>query len=347
MAEEVDQLQQLDAIQEAALGELASVKDEARLDAWRVTHLGRSSAVMQVFSKLPQFPKEQRPQIGQAANRVKQALEAALADRSQALKDEALKRSLENEQLDVTLPGRQPAYGRYHVITQTLREVVRIMGDMGFQVYRSPEVETDVNNFELLNIPAHHPARDMWDTFHTLVPGIILRTHTSPGQIRFMHEVAPNPVRVIVPGMVYRYEQTNASHESMFSQLEGLAIGKNITLGNLKGTVTDLYRRLFGADVRTRFRPSYFPFTEPSAESDVECFVCHGKGCTVCKGSGWLEIGGCGMVHPVVLQNGGYDPREFTGFAFGLGMERIAMLRYGIREIRYFYGNDVRFLEQF
>ncbi|HEX9018087.1 MAG TPA: phenylalanine--tRNA ligase subunit alpha, partial [Anaerolineaceae bacterium] len=296
---------------------------------------------------LPQFPKEQRPQIGQAANRVKQALEAALADRSQALKDEALKRSLENEQLDVTLPGRQPAYGRYHVITQTLREVVRIMGDMGFQVYRSPEVETDVNNFELLNIPAHHPARDMWDTFHTLVPGIILRTHTSPGQIRFMHEVAPNPVRVIVPGMVYRYEQTNASHESMFSQLEGLAIGKNITLGNLKGTVTDLYRRLFGADVRTRFRPSYFPFTEPSAESDVECFVCHGKGCTVCKGSGWLEIGGCGMVHPVVLQNGGYDPREFTGFAFGLGMERIAMLRYGIREIRYFYGNDVRFLEQF
>jgi phenylalanyl-tRNA synthetase alpha chain len=234
-----------------------------------------------------------------------------------------------------------------HIVSQTLRELIRIMGDMGFQVYRSPEVETDINNFELLNIPAHHPARDMWDTFHTLQPGIILRTHTSPGQIRFMQSVAPEPIRVIVPGMVYRYEQTNASHESMFNQLEGLAIDQNISLSDLKGTVTDLYRRLFGSNVRTRFRPSYFPFTEPSAESDVECFVCHGKGCAVCKGSGWLEIGGCGMVHPTVLQNGGYDPKIFSGFAFGLGPERIAMLRYGIRDIRYFFENDVRFLEQF
>lgn len=347
MTEGVDQLKQLEEIQERALVELENVSSEAQLDSWRVTHLGRSSEVMQVFSRLPQFPKELRPQIGQSANRVKQAMEAALADRSQQVKEAALKHALESEKVDVTMPGRQPAYGRAHIVTQTIRELIRIMGDMGFEVYRSPEVETDINNFELLNIPAHHPARDMWDTFHTTRPGVILRTHTSPGQIRFMKEVAPEPVRVIVPGIVYRYEQTNASHESMFNQLEGLAIGKNITFSDLKGTVTDLYRRLFGADVRTRFRPSYFPFTEPSAESDVECFVCHGKGCAVCKGSGWLEIGGCGMVHPVVLENGGYDPQVFTGFAFGLGPERIAMLRYGIRDIRYIFGNDVRFLEQF
>lgn len=345
--EGVDQLKQLEEIQATALAELAAVDDEAKLDAWRIAHLGRSSEVMQVFSRLPQFPKEMRPQVGQTANRVKQALEAALAERSQSLKDAALKHSLQAERLDVTMPGRQPIFGRTHIVSQTLRELIRIMGDMGFQVYRSPEVETDVNNFELLNIPAHHPARDMWDTFHTTQPGVILRTHTSPGQIRFMKEVAPEPVRVIVPGVVYRYEQTNASHESMFNQLEGLAIDKNISLSDLKGTVTDLYKRLFGSSVRTRFRPSYFPFTEPSAESDVECFVCHGKGCAVCKGSGWLEIGGCGMVHPTVLQNGGYDPKIFTGFAFGLGPERIAMLRYGIRDIRYFFANDVRFLEQF
>ena len=347
MTEGVDQLKQLDEIQAKALAELETISDETRLDAWRILHLGRSSEVMQVFSRLPQFAKEVRPQIGQNANRVKQALEAALAERGQAVKETALKHSLQAERLDVTMPGRQPGFGRAHIVTQTMREIIRILGDMGFQVYRSPEVETDENNFEMLNIPAHHPARDMWDTFHTTQPGIILRTHTSPGQIRFMREVAPQPVRVIVPGLVYRYEQTNASHESMFNQVEGLAIDKNISLSDLKGTVSDLYHRLFGSGVRTRFRPSYFPFTEPSAESDVECFLCHGRGCTVCKNSGWLELGGCGMVHPTVLQNGGYDPKEFSGFAFGLGPERIAMLRYAIPDIRYFFGNDVRFLEQF
>ncbi len=347
MTEGIDQLKQLEEIQSQALAELEAAVDETRLDAWRVAHLGRSSEVMLVFSRLPQFPKEMRPQIGQAANRVKQALEAALAEHSQVIKEAALQHALAAERLDVTLPGRRPAYGRMHIVAQTLRELTRIMGDMGFQVYRSPEVETDVNNFELLNIPAHHPARDMWDTFHTTKPGVILRTHTSPGQIRFMQTVAPEPVRVVVPGIVYRYEQTNASHESMFNQLEGLAVDKNIALSDLKGTVADLLLRLFGSSVRTRFRPSYFPFTEPSAEYDVECFVCRGKGCSVCKGSGWLEIGGCGMVHPVVLKNGGYDPKVYSGFAFGLGPERIAMLRYGIRDIRYFFGNDVRFLEQF
>jgi len=340
-------LKQLEEIQARALAELKMVNDEARLEAWRITHLGRSSEVMQVFSRLPQFPKEVRPQIGQTANRVKQTLEAALAEQGQIVKENALKRALETERLDVTLPGRRPTPGRLHVVSQTMREIFRIFGDMGFQIYRSPEVETDENNFELLNIPAHHPARDMWDTYHTTTPGVILRTHTSPGQIRFMRENAPNPIRVLVPGMVYRYEQTNASHETEFNQVEGLAIGRHVTFGDLKGTLTDFARRMFGAQARTRIRPSYFPFTEPSAEMDVECFVCGGHGCQVCKGSGWLEILGCGMVHPTVMQNGGYDPKTFSGFAFGMGPERIAMLRYGIGDIRYFFDNDMRFLEQF
>jgi len=347
MTEQVDQLKQLEEIQARALAELDAVQEESKLDSWRIAHLGRNSEVMQVFSRLPQFPKELRPQIGQAANRVKQAREAALAEKTQAVKDAALKRSLETERLDVTLPGRRPVYGRMHPVSQTMREIIRIFSDMGFQVYRSPEIESDEYNFELLNIPAHHPARDMWDTFHTITPGQILRTHTSPGQARFMREVAPEPVRVIVPGMVFRYEQTNASHEMQFNQIEGLAVDHDISLADLKGTLIDFCRRMFGANVRTRFRPSYFPFTEPSSEMDVECFVCGGKGCAVCKGTGWLEILGSGVVHPTVLMNGGYDPKEFSGFAFGVGVERIAMLRYQIPDIRYFFANDVRFLEQF
>lgn len=347
MTEATDPMQSLEDIQTQALAALEAVTDEASLDNWRITYLGRSSEVMQVFSRLGQFPKETRPQIGQSANRVKQALESGLAVRSQTLKEAALKHALESERLDVTLPGRMPAYGRRHVVSQNLREIIRVLGDMGFQVYHSPEVETDEINFELLNIPAHHPARDMWDTYHTTDPGILLRTHTSPGQIRFMKEVAPEPVRVIVPGMAYRYEQTNASHESQFNQVEGLAIGYHITFGDLKGTLTDFAHRMFGESVRTRIRPSYFPFTEPSAEMDVECFLCGGKGCVVCKGSGWLEMLGCGMVHPTVLANGGYDPKVFSGFAFGMGPERIAMLKYHIGDIRYLFNNDVRFLEQF
>jgi phenylalanyl-tRNA synthetase alpha chain len=258
-----------------------------------------------------------------------------------------LEHKLANERLDISLPGRREPFGRLHPATRVLNEICQIFGEMGFQIYRSPEVETDEINFELLNIPAHHPARDLWDTFHTTQPGVILRTHTSPGQIRAMHEMAPNPVRVILPGMVYRYEQTNASHEMQFDQVELLAVGRNITMGDLRGTIDGFVRRMFGDHVRTRLRPSYFPFTEPSAEVDMECFICGGKGCAVCKDSGWLEIGGCGMVHPIVLQNGGYDPKEFSGFAAGLGPERIAMLKYHIDDIRYFWGNDVRFLEQF
>ncbi len=340
-------MKELEQIQQAALAALAGVEDDAGLQSWRSAHLSRSAPVMQVFSRLPQFAKELRPQVGQQANLVKQALEAALAEKAAAVKAAALQQALANERLDVTLPGRRPAPGRLHPATQSLDEICRVLGLMGFQVYPSPEVETDENNFELLNIPKHHPARDMWDTFHNVTPGVVLRTHTSPGQIRAMRQFAPQPIRMILPGMVYRYEQTDASHESQFNQLEILAVGRHITFGNLKATIDDFVQRMFGRGTRTRLRPSYFPFTEPSAEIDVECFLCGGKGCAVCKTSGWLEIGGCGMMHPTVLRNGGYDPEQFSGFAAGLGPERIAMLRYQIREIRSFWANDVRFLEQF
>jgi len=347
MSEGNEILTELDGIQARGLEALAAVQDESALQAWKTAHLGRSAAVMQVFSRLGQVEKELRGQVGQRANQVKQALEAALAEKDAVVRAAALERKLVAEKLDVTLPGRKPDYGRLHPSTLALDEICRNLGEMGFQIYRSPEVESDQNNFELLNIPAHHPARDMWDTFHTTQPGVILRTHTSPGQIRAMRENAPKPIRVILPGMVYRYEQTDASHESQFNQVELIAVGPGITFGDLKGTIEDLAHRMFGPDVHIRLRPSYFPFTEPSAEIDMECFICGGKGCAVCKGGGWLEIGGCGMIHPVVLQNGGYDPTQFSGFAAGLGPERIAMLKYHIEDIRLFWGNDVRFLEQF
>lgn len=344
---EVDLLKQMEETQAIGLAALDSIQDEAALQTWRTTYLGKSAAVMQIFSKLSEVPKELRPQVGQTANKVKQALEAGYAERSEALSRAAMDRSLRNERLDITLPGRRPPHGRLHPATQTLREIYRIFAEMGFQVYRSREVESDQYNFELLNIPAYHPARDMWDTFHTTTPGVILRTHTSPGQIHAMRQYAPDPIRVILPGMCFRYEQTSARSEVQFNQVELLVVGRGITFGDLKGTLTDFARRMFGAHVRTRLRPSYFPFTEPSGEMDVECFVCGGKGCQICKGSGWLEILGCGMVHPTVLQNGGYDPREYSGFAAGMGPERISILRHRIEDIRNFWANDVRFLEQF
>ena len=343
----MDELQNLEQARVEALAALEAVSDESSLEVWRVAHLGRSAPVMTAFSRLGQAPKELRPQIGQAANQVKQALESALAERAQAVKEAALLRSLSAERLDVTLPGRPPAQGRLHVETSTLREMYRVFGEMGFQVYRAPDVESDDNNFTSLNIPPYHPARDMWDTFYTTKPGVLLRTHTSPGQIRAMRQFAPEPIRVALPGMCYRYEQASARKDIQFTQVELLAVGYNITFGDLKGTLSDFTQRIFGARLRTRLRPSYFPFTEPSAEMDVECVICHGKGCGVCKGSGWLEIMGCGMVHPVVLQNGGYDPEKFTGFAAGIGPGRVSMLRHAIEDIRSLYTNDVRFLEQF
>jgi phenylalanyl-tRNA synthetase alpha chain len=312
---------------------------------------------MAVFQSLGKLPAGIRPHVGQAANQVTLALEDAYNLRLAALREEATAKALATERLAVTLPGRPVVHGRLHPDTQILRELYRVFGEMGFQVYRSREVETDEFNFQLLNFPVGHPARDMQDTYFVDAGErgdnpIVMRTHTSGGQVHAMLEAsASNPldppsVRIILPGMVYRYEQVDARHETQFDQIEGLAVGKGITFTNLKATLSDLAKRLFGANVRTRFRASYFPFTEPSAEFDIECFLCGGKGCPVC-GGGWLEIGGCGMVHPTVLHNGGYDPSIFSGFAFGLGPQRIAMLRYGINDIRYFWENDLRFLEQF
>lgn len=351
-------LDRLKEIEANALADLRSVKDQDALETWRVAYLGRNSPVMQVFSELGKLSKEQRPAVGQAANRVKVALEAALSERAQAVKEAALAKSLEEEELDVTLPGRRVRAGRLHPSTQQLRRVLTILADMGFQVYTSPEVETDEMNFQALNFPPHHPAREMQDSFYVEAGErgdnpILLRTHTSPGQIRAMREFSekhpqdPPPIRIALPGMCFRYEQITARSEVQFNQVEGLAVGEHITFSDLKGTLTDFARRMFGQKARVRFRASYFPFTEPSAEMDVECFVCGGGGCAVCKQSGWLEILGCGMVHPVVLRNGGYDPARYTGFAFGMGPERQLMLRYRIDDIRYFWGNDARFLEQF
>jgi len=349
---------QLNDIEKAALEALDSVTTEESLQAWKTAQLGRGSPLMQVFAGFGKLSKEEKPIVGQAANRVKVALEAALAARETEIKAAALAKSLEEDQLDVTLPGRTVHVGRLHPSTQQLRRVLSILSEMGFQVYTSRETETDEMNFQMLNFPLHHPAREMQDSFYVETEGrgdnpILLRTHTSPGQIRAMREYAatnpqnPPPIRIALPGMCFRYEQVTSRSEMQFNQVEGLAVGEGITFSDLKGTLTDFARRMFGQNARTRFRADHFPFTEPSAEMDVECFVCGGKGCPVCKRSGWLEILGCGMVHPVVLQNGGYDPRRYSGFAWGMGPERQLMLRYKIDDIRYFWGNDLRFLEQF
>ncbi|MGA9533479.1 MAG: phenylalanine--tRNA ligase subunit alpha [Anaerolineales bacterium] len=340
-------LETLDKIEREALASLDQVSAEDELQGWKQRYLGKASGLTEVMEAIPGLTKEERPKVGRRLNEVKTELESALTEREDALRAQALARSLEDKQLDVTLPGRPYERGRLHPTTQVLRQIVRIWGEMGFQVYRSREVETDEVNFALLNIPEHHPARDMWDTFYTTTPGVILRTHTSPGQIHVMRERAPAPIRVVLPGMCYRYEQVTARADVQFNQVEGLAIGEHITFADLKGTLINFAERMFGESVRTRFRASHFPFTEPSAELDIECFVCGGSGCPVCKKTGWLEILGSGMVHPAVLENGGYDPKAHSGFAFGMGPERLKMLQHRIDDIRYLWANDLRFLEQF
>ncbi|MCB8968750.1 MAG: phenylalanine--tRNA ligase subunit alpha [Chloroflexota bacterium] len=340
-------LAQLDELYAESLEKLKAATTTAVLDTWYKETLGRKGAVYLMTRQVGQLSPEERPVFGQQINKIKTDLENAYQERLAEVKAVELESHIASSALDITLPGRRPARGGLHVITQTLREIYRIFGDMGFQVYRSPDVETDAYNFEMLNFPPHHPAREMQDSFYTTKEDVILRTHTSAGQIRAMHNYYPEPVRVILPGMCYRNEQITTRSSIQFTQVEGLAVGTNITFADLKGTLTEFARRLFGANRETRFRASYFPFTEPSAEMDVSCFLCEGEGCQVCKYTGWLEILGSGMVHPVVLRNGGYDPAIYTGFAFGMGPERIAMLKYGINDIRLFWDNDLRFLQQF
>lgn len=344
-------LNQLEELTSRAFDELGKVTNLEELEAWRIRYLGRKSGLIQILRLLATLPLEDRRVAGARANKVKKTFEARLAEKKTSL-ELAATLSLQRESLDVTLPGERVLLGRLHPITQILDEICHIFQDMGFQVVEGPEVEWEHYNFEALNMPADHPARDMfatlWIDLETEAGDrpMLLRTHTSPVQIRVM-EKSPPPIRIIAPGRVYRYEATDATHEWMFYQVEGLAVDRNITLADLKGTLLELARRLFGKERKCRFRCDYFPFVEPGVEVAIDCFVCGGAGCRLCGNSGWIEIIGAGMVHPEVLRRVGIDPEVYSGFAFGMGVERIPILRYGIDDIRLFYSNDVRFLRQF
>lgn len=336
--------EQLEAIKEEALKALEEVEDLKALEEVEVFFLGRKGRLTQLLRCLKDLPPDARPKAGESANRLKEWLESELERRRSQLKEEELKKVLLKEKLDVTLPGMPFPRGKLHPITQVLEEMIEIFTYLGFQVVEGPEVELDYYNFEALNIPKDHPARDMHDTFY-ISDELLLRTHTSPVQVRVMEKMKP-PVQIISPGVVYRRD-ADVSHSPMFHQIEGLLVDEGVSFSHLKGTLAFFVREFFGKDTRMRFRPSFFPFTEPSAELDIGCFICQGKGCSVCKGTGWLEILGCGMVHPEVFKAVGYEFGRLTGYAFGLGVERIAMLRYGVTDIRLFFQNDMRFLSQF
>ena len=335
----------VDAIARAAREAVVAARTAAELEQIRVKYLGRQGALTQLLRSVATLPAAERPQVGAAANEAKREIEALLDERLGAAQDIERASARAAARPDLTLPGRRPPLGAVHPLTRVEEEIVAIFAGLGFSVAEGPEIESDYLNFEALNIPPEHPARDMQDTFY-LSESTLLRTHTSPVQIRTMQAQRP-PVRVIVPGTVYRRDVADMTHSPMFHQVEGLAVDRDISMGDLKGTLELFAREMFGARSKIRFRPSFFPFTEPSAEVDVVCFVCGGDGCRVCKQGGWLEILGSGMVHPNVLRNVGYDPEEVTGWAFGMGIERIAMLRYGIEDLRVFFDNDVRFLRQF
>lgn len=345
-------IEKLADIKSKALDELSSLADSNELEVWRVRYLGKKSELTQILRGVASLSPEQRKTVGASANELRSNLEVLYSENKDALKEQAFQdvETTAKGYKDISLPGRPIPLGRLHPITQTVNEICGIFVALGFQVVEGPEVEWDYYNFEALNIPPDHPARDMWDTLWIDTESgqrpMLLRTHTSPMQIRVMEQTQP-PVRVVVPGKVYRYEATDATHESMFYQLEGLAVDEYITFADLKGTLYEFAKRLFGKERRVRFRCDYFPFVEPGVEMAIDCFICGGKGCRLCSGTGWIEILGAGMVHPDVLRRVNYDPEVYTGFAFGLGLERIHMLRYGIEDIRLFYSNDLRFLRQF
>ena len=344
-------LEQLEDLASKAYHELAEIGDTRELEVWRIRWLGKKSSLIQMLRSLETLPLEDRRVVGARANELKKTLEASLVEKKKNL-EHRLAFSLPSEGLDVTLPGRPISLGRLHPTTQMFDEICSIFASMGFQVAEGPEVEWDYYNFEALNIPKDHPARDMfatlWVDFETESGDrpMLLRTHTSPVQIRVMEKSCP-PIRMIMPGRVYRYEATDSTHEWMLHQVEGLAVDTNITLADLKGTLFEFAKRLFGRERKVRFRCDYFPFVEPGVEIAIDCLVCGGAGCRLCGDSGWIEILGAGMVHPEVLRHVDIDPDIYTGFAFGMGIERIAMLRYGIDDIRLFYSNDLRFLRQF
>jgi phenylalanyl-tRNA synthetase alpha chain len=335
---------QLAELIQQAETEIAQAQSLPDLDQVRVRYLGKKGLLTEYLKTLGNLSPAERPQAGQAVNAAKESTQVALEARRTVLEGAALSSKLAAESLDITLPGRGQATGGLHPITRTLERIERLFAQVGFEVAEGPEVESDYYNFEALNIPAHHPARAMHDTFY-FNSNTVLRTHTSPVQIRVMKDRQP-PLRVIAPGRVYRCD-SDLTHTPMFHQVEGFMIDENVSFADLKGMLDDFLRAFFERDLKVRFRPSYFPFTEPSAEVDIQCVMCGGKGCRVCKHTGWLEVLGCGMIHPQVFANVGIDNERYTGFAFGMGVERLTMLRYGVNDLRLFFENDLRFLRQF
>ena len=336
----------LETLRDETLAAIGASADVASLETLDVDVLGKKGRLTGVLRGIGALQPDDRPRVGSTANVVRSAIEAALEERGATLRGAALTDRLVAETSDITTPGRPVKRGTLHPSIQGMREIAEIFGQFGFVSYESPEIEDDLTNFQMLNIPPDHPARDLWDTLYLDVEGRLLRTHTSPGQIRVMQSTTP-PIRALLPGRCFRYESIDASHASEFFQVEGLMIDEGTTMADLKGLLDQFAKAMFGADKRTRFRPGYYPFTEPSVAFDVECLVCGGSGCPACGRSGWMTILGAGMIHPVVLQYGGLDPERYQGFAFGMGPERIKMLKHGITDLRLFLDNDLRFLEQF
>ncbi len=338
------QVEEIEELKRVAIESLAQADNQASIERWRVAYLGRKGSLTSVLRNIGDLPLESRKSVGEAANGAMRTLNAALEDRKARIAP-----NYEPSSIDVTLPGRLPRRGRLHPSTVTIREIVQAFNAMGFATVEGPEIELERYNFDLLNIPDEHPARDLWDTLWLNSESdekFLLRTHTSPMQVRTMQTTRP-PLRIVVPGKCYRHEATNATHEWQFHQIEGLAVGEGITFSHLKGTLYEFARRVFGSERQVRFRCDFFPFVEPGVDMSIDCFKCSGAGCRVCSFSGWIEILGAGMVHPKVLQWHGIDTSKITGFAFGMGPERIAMLRHGIDDIRRFFSNELRFLTQF
>ena len=340
-----DLASKLKAVEEEALRKLSeNTFDEKSLEAFKVEYLGRQGKLTRILRDIKQLAADERPKIGQIANEVKQTVTQKIETLAAGIEQSLWEKNIQSERVDISLPGRSIDRGTLHPVLETLNDLVKIFYRYGFQVAQGPEIEDEYHNFDALNTPKDHPARDLQDTFY-LSENLVLRTHTSPVQIRVMEKFRP-PLRIIAPGVVYRHDY-DVSHTPMFHQIEGLLVDEGVSLAHLKGILTSFVHRLFSPTTRVRFRPSYFPFTEPSAELDIACVMCQGKGCRVCKESGWIEILGCGMVHPAVFRTVHYNTEKVTGFAFGLGIERITMLRYGIDDIRLFFENDLRFLRQF
>lgn len=339
--------ERLEALKHEAIEELGKVVDAVILNDLRVKYLGKKGALTEILRGMGSLSAEERPVIGQVANDVRAAIEGLIEQKQNEFQRIETEKRLSAEKVDVTLPGRKLKKGAIHPLNQVIQDIEDIFIGMGYRIAEGPEVEMDYYNFEALNLPKNHPARDMQDSFY-LTEDLLMRTQTSPVQVRTMEAMKGEvPIKVICPGRVYRRDDDDATHSFQFHQIEGLVVGKRIRMSDLKGTLLEFTRKMFGPNTQIRLRPSFFPFTEPSVEVDVTCMKCNGDGCRVCKQSGWLEILGSGMVHPRVLEMSGYDPEEYSGFAFGMGVERIAMLKYGVDDIRHFYNNDLRFLSQF